>query len=785
MFNLTCKYYDYFNKIKKNLNVLDFDDIEYKMLKLLKNEDFRQQLQNEYQYIFVDEFQDVNAIQGEIIRLVGNGHNLFLVGDVKQSIYGFRHADPEQFVSLFNQYQADTNTGVAEEMNINYRSNPTILHFVNQVFSKAMTEQSAGIDYEKHSMFEPMREDFQKREQVEIDILAPVSRSKTITKCLPIYSVMRDGKNAAKDSDTTRLANFVANKISGLRKQMRLIDFKDICILSRKLDSEHVRELVRVLQSQNIPISIDQNIMAQDCEGLQVLFGILRVAFYSVSDIDWATYLTSVGQMSFSELFDLAGQEGESLVDKAHNCTSTVLASKIKKALIQLDNMREDLLNKDITQAIELLLHKYQMYLYIANTTNGMQEIALIEDFLRNISEEEKAKTIVEYLLELYDQVDREQSITMADDENSVTIQTIHKSKGLEYPIVILIDCGAKFSQNILRKKIICDGQLGIGINYYNVGDRTVNKTINRLASELLILEKEAKEELRLLYVAMTRAQNQLYLIGTYTEEQKKNLGHDEPECYFDSILLPFKSTLESLYGEKIYCNIKDVPDEECQPQNTNIVQENVEQDFNDLVDFNLNFKYDDTKSKIIMKNNVTQVTKQLVAEAFDPQQLYLHEALTATAENTDIGIKYHQALEQMQLDREQTIQVFDALEIEGVDKSDLMACYDALQPLFEGAIHLDKEAQFMLNVPYCQIMPNSAITDCVLVQGVVDLIIEKEDGLIVVDYKYSGSTPNALQKRYSPQLNLYALACEKGKNKKVLAKYIYSIKSKQLIKVK
>ena len=149
-----------YNFLKQKNNLIDFNDLNRLMLKLLENENIRKELQKKYKYVFIDEYQDVNPLQDSLIsKIVGKDTKLFMVGDVKQSIYGFRGASPEWFLEKYNDFKTDKNLGEAFDMNVNFRSSPMILNFINETFSKLMTKNQTDIDYSNDCIIEPKRDD--------------------------------------------------------------------------------------------------------------------------------------------------------------------------------------------------------------------------------------------------------------------------------------------------------------------------------------------------------------------------------------------------------------------------------------------------------------------------------------------------------------------------------------------------------------------------------------------------------------------------------------------------
>ena len=792
------KFSENFEKNKQKFNVLDFNDLELKMLQLLKNEEIANELRQNYKYIFVDEFQDVNSVQGRIVELISNGKNLFLVGDVKQSIYGFRFANPEQFVGLFNDYKNNADLGVAEQMNVNYRTNPKILNFVNQIFNKIMTQENSGIAYKGNSEFEPMRDDIVSLTNVELDIIVAEKQKREFAESLPVYSVRDDVDRNNRLTESLKMAKFVANKISSLintdiydtkAKKMRKVEYKDISILSRQLASAKVRDLIEELKANQLPVTVEQNIDVGSSEGIQILLSLARIVNYSTADNDYVSAMLSYGGFNFQELSVVASEKGDTFVDKMRAYSNDdKLAIKISTFARNVENLRYDLLNKSIKGVFESLLYKYGLYNYISNCENGMEEISAVQDFLASISEDENSKSLADYLLTLDQDVNKEHNSTISTSANSITIQTIHKSKGLEYPIVFLIDCGASYSTQSTKSKVICNVQYGLGLDYHDIDTRTISPTLERRLCEMATLDKEASEEQRLLYVAMTRAQNQLYLVAQVNEKDLQPKALADCNSYFANIAygLDVDLTVQSdltLANAVVHFVLPseicfDEPDEKDNFKDIDITD----------IEQNIAFKYNGVREQISLKNSITQVTKTLAEDAYVPNKMYTRESIGAGAEDTNLGTLYHRALQLGLLsDKAKSHAAFSefARTHADIDVTLLDRTYDALRPLFTSDCTLKKEAQFMMCVPYNSIYTTSTASDNVLVQGVVDLIIETPTGIIVVDYKLSSANETTLKARYTPQLELYARACESAFKKRVVAKYIYSIKLQKLIEIK
>ena len=235
---------DTYTTLKQENGVMDFSDLERKMLTLLQTDEIAKDFHDSYKYVFVDEYQDINPMQDELINtILSSSSNLFLVGDVKQSIYGFRQSTPELFIQAYKNYKQNTSLGSAFDMNINFRSAPEILKFNNEIFSYLMTEQDADIDYAGTSQFEPKRDDFPKSTAVEIFIANTDNKPEEVIAS-GLYSVKHHVAPIPCFNASDLEANLVVDKINTLvgtdfydssTKQTRKLKYSDIAILSRSI----------------------------------------------------------------------------------------------------------------------------------------------------------------------------------------------------------------------------------------------------------------------------------------------------------------------------------------------------------------------------------------------------------------------------------------------------------------------------------------------------------------------------------------------------------------------
>lgn len=778
--------------LKHDNNVIDFSDLERMMLDILDVPEILENFHNNYKYIFVDEYQDINPMQNELIeKLLSKSSNLFLVGDVKQSIYGFRQSTPELFVAEYKNYKSNPQVGTSFDMNINFRSSPKILKFNNEIFSNLMTEEKADIDYANTSQFEPKREDFPLGEDVEI-LIANTDNNIPKPAVSGVYSVKNHQELPQSITAEELEANIVLNKIKSLvgtefydagLKKNRTLKYSDIAILSRNL-TKKTQNLANLLQINNIPINIKKRTSLKDCEPLAQMLSILKILNYTAEDVDYAYFFTSplVG-VEYNELMNIYIDKKQNLYNNLttyltqHNDNTAI---KIRKGFKLCEQLRVVSSTLNNVELIQELLYKYHLRQYIITSANGNEQLKPLDEFINSLSNEEKNLSISKFIDLLQQNMASNNEILTRDGMDSVTIQTIHASKGLEYPIVILFNSGEEFKYVRESKELQFDLDLGIGMQYYDLLQRKRYESPTRYAITLKNKEKAYKEELRLLYVATTRAKNKLIITGSCSENKMKE----------NSLALTnYLNLILSVYYDKI--NTQPLLDEYNFANCTISIKSKLEQfDFcgekpklllssKDKIDKNINFKYNYAQeTQLSIKNNVTALSRTLNEDYnIAPIRLNTTENLNATVDDlASIGTMYHAELASINYAKP-----YNYEPAESVDENLIKNAYIKISPLAKSCIKQYNEKQFMMYVPYKDIYLDSDIDTKVLVQGVVDLILELDDHIILVDYKYSHSHMEKLKQKYSTQLKLYKMAIEKAFKKPVTNAYIYSIKNSEL----
>ena len=379
-----------YTNLKQKNNLIDFNDLNRLMLKLIKNPLIKAELNSQFNYVFVDEYQDVNPLQDSLINsLVGDNCLIFTVGDVKQSIYGFRGASPEWFLDKYNRYNLDTSMGYAYNMNDNFRSNPIILNFINQVFNKLMTVESADISYVDNGKLNAKRDDI-----VDDKVKILLAKEEEDNTAQGIYSV---AKAAGQNSCISGQAILVANEITKLYntsfydanlKTYRTLKYSDIAILSRSVDDKQVDELIRVLKSVNIPVKSSTKLQI-DGEGIKLVLSILKCINNTADDVDLLAFYLSLSPLSLDELAQIHFKDRtfkETIKQNAQN--TSIMAGQT--TLNQLKNVAQINTNSGL---IRYILNEAKLKYYLYTKPNGEATILMIEEFINNISPLEDSKS--------------------------------------------------------------------------------------------------------------------------------------------------------------------------------------------------------------------------------------------------------------------------------------------------------------------------------------------------------------------------------------------------------
>ena len=573
---LVRKFDQLYSQAKQAANCLDFADLEHYALKLLIDEDSCEDnlipsqtalaLRRKYKYIFVDEFQDINPVQQAILDAISAGGNVLEVGDIKQSIYAFRGAEPEIFLKQLKKATVDpkvVSKPLRVDLNINFRSVKGILDFVNQIFTRIMRGcRFAGLDYDQSAQLRPamvrqsqssncQEGESDRKEVVEFHILDQADRQAEQWDCegdeyLGLVSYWQ--RQAAMIAQ--RIRQMVGAETGKAEFQIydkqqntfRDVQYRDIVILMRSL-SKKANDYVEVLRLAGVPVSCQATAGYFETTEITDMLCLLKVLDNPQRDIELAAVLRSpFFKISDTELAKIkihsdATQQHKNYYDfilqYCQTGPDTKLADKLKKILNQIEQWRTDARRGSLADLLWKIYRQTNFLSFVSALPSGQARKAnLLKLHDRAIQFEGFATgaampSLTRFVNFIEKLQEAGQDWAPAEPEsvagNAVRILSVHKSKGLEFPVVFLAELDSKFNKKDIQADVLADASDTLGLQ---IIDRRSNSKLPSLAHEVIAEQKLTKalaEEMRILYVATTRATDRLIL----TASQKRNHCRD------------------------------------------------------------------------------------------------------------------------------------------------------------------------------------------------------------------------------------------------------------------
>ena len=536
---------------KKQEGVMEFNDLEHYTLSLLLDtkdpaftpehaEDFPSEaalsIRRNYKEVMIDEYQDTNGIQELITTLLSNGHNRFLVGDIKQSIYRFRQADPTIFLSKYHRFLTDGESGRRIDLNRNFRSDAAVLSSINYLFRQLMTEKNLELTYGDAEALYPGRHEETRPEnyvggRVTIELIDGSELAETDRPELKEISTI--------DAEGRLIASHIESLIQEGRQVMnkdgtfRPIRYGDIVILLRSIASKGPA-LLKILKEHHIPaVSSRDDDYVKNLE-VQTLIALLQILDNPLQDLP----LTAVLRSFFVGLTEtdlarlrLLMKENEAdhlfpLLEKAVPLLSREKADALSAFLTHFSAWREHAVQGGIAPLLQEIWEDTDYLTYVSGLPGGHARRAHLLSFyeLARARDTGTHNGLYPFLTELSSLLKgdgRFQTKTDAVSTDAVRIMTIHSSKGLEFPVVFLADLAKNFNASDMTGIALCHKGLGLGIQYFDIERRLRWPSLYWYAVRAASERESRAEEARLLYVAMTRARDTLYLTASVKDAEK------------------------------------------------------------------------------------------------------------------------------------------------------------------------------------------------------------------------------------------------------------------------
>ena len=520
-------------KKKQEKGILDFNDLEHYALKILEHKEAVKEYQEKFHYIFVDEYQDSNLIQETIVNRIKNQNNVFLVGDVKQSIYRFRLADPSLFIEKYESYQNDKNyIDRRIDLSKNFRSRREIIDGVNFIFKNLMHKEFGEIDYDDRAALY-LGSDFPEIKDTQIEC--------SIIEKQPSEDKQESPLGEVEEMTSIEVeAHFVAKRIKKLlnqeiydfnQKAYRKIDYRDIVVLLRTTKN-WVQTFLEVFISQDIPVYADVNTGYFETIEIDVFMNLLKVIDNKRQDIPLLSVLRSpIFGLSTQELIQIRGESSKDsyfeAIEEYIKEKEDPLSQKLKEIFHQIYQWKDQSRYMVMEDFLWKLLMETNYYYYVGAMPGGLQRQANIRILLDRARQfQQTSMKGLFHFIQFVDQLkstsgDMGAAKILGENDNVVRIMSIHKSKGLEFPVVIIAGMGKQFNLQDTKQPVLFHKDLGLGPDYVDLNSRSYHESIAKIAMKNKIKNESLSEEMRVLYVALTRAKDKLILIGSLRNLQK------------------------------------------------------------------------------------------------------------------------------------------------------------------------------------------------------------------------------------------------------------------------
>ena len=824
---IVLEFTEAYNKAKLEKNIIDFNDIEHLALQILvkKNKDGiyePTEVAKEYQELFeeiaIDEYQDSNEIQEEILKQVSRGNNIFMVGDVKQSIYKFRQAKPEMFLEKYNTYKDNK-----IQLFANFRSRKNVLDLTNLIFENIMSKEFGSIEYNEEEFLNLGQEYPETDENIlgkaELHIIDEASEE------------IEEQNEISEKAEIE--ANFVAKKVKELidgnymvydkKKGYRKLQFKDIVILLRKT-AKVAPIYEKKLTEMEYPVFSDIGTNYFESLEIQTIMNLLKIISNPDNDIALVSVLRSpIGKFTDNELIEIRLENKDESFYKAL-ISNKKLKDKINEFLEQIEDFR---IKQEYLRLDELIWYIYEKtgyYNFVSLMKNGGLKVANLRMLFEKAKDYEQGSFKGLYnFINFIDKVTKANSDMGApkligENEDVIRIMSIHKSKGLEFPVVFLCGTGNEFNMLDLNDNILIHSELGFGPKYINYERRITYNTLAKEAIKHQIRKELKEEEMRLLYVALTRAREKLIITGIDKNLKKSIQDKEEILQGTEKEVTPTISQKAKSYLDWIELvslsndKIKDVIDiyEHKKTEYLALEQEEEKENKLEIEDRKINPKIDKILTweypeieltKIEGKSSVSALAKDKIEQdeiEFKKPKFLEGEIPLSKAE---IGTVVHLVMQKLEFKQEYTMDKIENLleelqqkeiitekQKQAVPKEKILKFTESdLFKSIGNAVKVYKEQPFYINIPACEIYETKS-NEAILIQGIIDLYYITEDGkIMLVDYKTDyvpEKNEDYLKDKYQKQLGLYKRALEQALGKKVNKTYIYSTYLDRVIKL-
>ena len=825
---------------KRQENAFEFADISHYTIEILENfPQVRETYQERFHEVMVDEYQDTNHIQERMLELLSNGHNRFMVGDIKQSIYRFRQADPQIFNEKFQRYAKNPKEGKLILLKENFRSSSEVLSATNDVFARLMDQEVGEINYDSMHQLVFANTKLTPNPDNKAEFL--------------LYDKDDSGQEEEESQAETKLTGemrLVIKEILNLHQE-KGVAFKEIALLTSSRSRND--QILLALSEYGIPVKTDgeQNNYLQSLE-VQVMLDTLRVIHNPLQDYALVALMKSP-MFSFDEdelarlsLQKVEDKVQENLCEKLVNAQKqvasqkdlihTALAEKLNQFMDFLDSWRSYAKTHSLYDLIWKIYNDRFYYDYVGALPNGPARQANLYALALRADQFEKSNFKgLSRFIRMIDQVLEAQhdlaSVAVAPPKDAVELMTIHKSKGLEFPYVFILNMDQDFNKQDSMSDVILSRQNGLGVKYIarvetGAVEAHYPKTIKLSIPSLTYTQNEKElqlasysEQMRLLYVAMTRAEKKLYLVGKGSREKLEakeypaaNIGKLDSNTRLqarnfqdwvwaitkvfakDNLNFSYRFVGEDQLTREAIGELENKSPLQDSSQSSNRQSETIKEAleilkevevYNTLHRAAIQLPSVQTPSQIkkfyepvmdmegVEITNQTQSTEKQIS--FDLPDFSTKEKVTGA----EIGSAIHELMQRIDLSQQPTlasltetlkqVQASPAAR-DKINLSKILAFFDTAlgQEILANTSHLYREQ------PFSMLKKDQKSKEDFVVRGILDGYLLYEDRIVLFDYKTDRyDEPSQLIDRYRGQLALYGEALSRAYSIENIEKYL------------
>jgi len=824
-----CRLVEEFDRIykekKQGKGLIDFSDIEHYALAALSREEAAAEYRNKFEYIFIDEYQDSNIVQETLIGKIKRENNLFMVGDVKQSIYKFRLAEPEIFIAKYEAFRENENEfDVKLDLNKNFRSKSRIIEAVNDVFAQIMQKDLSGLEYDDDAALcqgQPY--------SGELDYLVELHLADDMQiEDMSVDEEIREMKKVEIEAFTAAqiIRETRGRMIYDMKKGVeRPITNRDIVILLRSAKG-YAEIYYEVLMKEGIPAFVDACDGYFDTLEVEVFLNLLRVVDNRKQDIPLLSVLRSpvfgftVEEMIRIRIFKKEGPYHQAFMEYSRSGEEAALREKCAATLSRIDRWKKEAPLMPLEDFLWMLIRETGYYEYIGGIPGGSQRQANLRALVDKAIQFQSSQLKGLFSFISYIEAIKKRNVPMGqvkllgENDDVVRIMTIHKSKGLEFPVVLVGGLGKRFNQESDTYQVSLHKEIGLGIRFVDKENSCYKKTLVQTAIDQKRRRESMAEELRILYVAFTRAMDKLVLLGTVRDIDSAMARYAvRGDGDFSGARSYLDFLIPALGKTNIICrkwNRKDISfrKEESGHKKNEILrllseesQEADEEALRSEIDRRLGYKYGHREAlRLKSKFAVSELSRlgreeavPTVAALDSPKFTRERSKFTGAEKGTII----HKVMEKMDFRRmaevlrdggrnEKTaaVQAFaeDLVKREFLTEEEVSAIsFSKILGFFESAIgrRVCKADKLYREVPFNIMKEISG--EKIIIQGVIDCYFEEKGKYILLDYKSDyvsdredESEIKRIAEEYRMQIELYREALEKIRGITVEEAYLY-----------